>query len=121
MKISYVFQLKDFLSILIIGVIVGFVLNFFKIITIIKYKTYLQIIYEFFSTLISSCVLIVSINYINMGEMRLFLLVGYILGIVLQKITLGKLFAKLVKFMYNRYISVSAKFKTSKLGKIILK
>ena len=53
--------------------------------------------------------------------MRLFLLVGYILGIVLQKITLGKLFAKLVKFMYNRYISVSAKFKTSKLGKIILK
>jgi hypothetical protein len=121
MTISYIFQLQDFLIMVLIGISIGFILNFLKIIVIIKNKSYLRFIYEFISTIAISITCIIAINQVNMGEIRLFLLSGYLIGIVIQKTTLGKLFAKLVNFMYNRCISASNRFKTSKLGEIIFK
>jgi len=56
-----------------------------------------------------------------MGQFRMFLLIGYLLGFYLERITLGKLFAKGYKKLYNFIVKVLKKFAQSKIGKVLLK
>lgn len=51
----------------------------------------------------------------------MFLLLGYVLGYYLERLTLGKLFAKGYKKVYNGSINILKKFANSKLGRMILK
>ncbi len=60
------------------------------------------------------------INF-NYGEFRMFLLVAYIFGFVIERKTLGKLFAKLNYWLYNKFIKVKNYLKQTKIGKRVLK
>ncbi len=121
MKLSYVLQLKDFSLIFSVGAIVGAIYGLFSHFPILKRNIVLKNISNFFLTIITFIAFTTSILYINLGEFRLFLLVGYVLGIILERITLGKLFAKGYVWVYNMLEIFYKRFKSSKLGGIIFK
>ena len=106
---------------LLIGGIIGVFYGLFSIPTLITKKVYLRIIIDLLSTISATTIFIIAINYINMGQIRLFLLLGYCLGIIIERITLGKLFAKGYKFVYTNIVKQLKRFANSKLGKVVLK
>ncbi len=121
MKISYILQLKDFLIMLVIGVILGMLYGILNIVFKFKKITYLQIIVDTAFTLVFFTTLIIAVNIINLGQYRTFLLVGYILGFILERISLGKLFAKFYKFVYTYIVSLFSKLAKTNIGRFILK
>lgn len=121
MKISYVLQLKDFSIMLGIGFILGICYTILNTITLIKQNIIIQFILDIIFSIIAVSAYIILINIINMGEFRLFLLIGYLIGFALERITFGKLFAKCFKRMYNWLLNKITKFAKSKLGRIIFK
>ena len=121
MKIHYIFQLKDFLIILLVGLVIGAIYGLLNLPMIIKKHRILQIISDLLFSLIAYFTFLILINIINMGEFRLFLLIGYILGFVIERITIGKLFAKGFKKVYNMLKLLIKKFAVSKFGRAILK
>lgn len=121
MKISYVLQLKDFSIMLGIGLILGVFYGILNMLLSIKKNIILQIIIDIIFSITALSTLILSINIINMGEFRFFLFAGYLIGFILERITIGKLFAKGFKKVYNCLVNILNKFAKSKLGRIILK
>lgn len=120
MKISYVLQLKDFLIMFVLGLIVGIIYGLINNLIIHK-KTIFQIIIDFFLTLFASSILLIFMNIINSGEFRLFLILGYIIGFAIERITIGKIFAKGFKKLYTCQVNILKKFANSRLGRIIFK
>ena len=121
MKISYIFQMKDFLILFAIGIGLGIIYGFINILYLVKNRPILHIITDFIFTITFGIIFFIAINIINMGEFRLFLLIAYILGFYIERITLGKLFAKGYKNMYNKIINLWKVFIKTKIGKIIFK
>jgi hypothetical protein len=121
MKISYILQLKDFFIIFIIGFAVGILYEIINIPSRIKKILILQILIDVVFSLILYVVFLIMINLINLGEFRTFLLVGYTLGIFIERISIGKLFAKGTKKVYNYIVSKLKMFSNTKLGKALLK
>lgn len=121
MKISYIFQLKDFLILLLIGFIIGIFYGILNAPSKIKNNYIYQIFADIIFCLISTIVFVFSINIINMGEYRAFLVFAYVLGIIIERTTLGKLFAKGYKYMYNKTINMIKKIANSKFGRIVFK
>lgn len=121
MTTSYALQFKDFIIILLAGFIIGIMYGIIKIPTKIKNNYIYQIFTDIFFVIMTTFIFILLINIINLGEIRLFLIIGYILGIIIERITLGKLFAKGFVWVYNK-LSCKIKVATkSKLGRIIFK
>ena len=121
MKISYILQLKDFSIMLIIGLLLGVVYGILKMPNRIKKLYILEIISDIIFVILSTTICIFAINKINYGSIRLFLLLGYIIGFIIERITLGKLFAKGFIWVYNKSIKNINKFKTTSLGRIFFK
>lgn len=121
MKISYVLQLKDFCIMLGIGVILGIIYGILNIPNKIKTIRAIQIISDILFSAIAIISFIIFINLINMGEIRFFLCLGYILGFIIERITLGKLFAKGYKYVYNKIVKFFKFIANSKVGKVIFK
>lgn len=121
MKISYVLQLKDFSIMLGIGFLLGVFYGIINIANRIKRLLLIQIICDLIFSIVAFGTLIIFVNIINMGEMRFFLIMGYIIGFTLERITLGKIFAKGYLNVYNKLCKLWKKFLTSKLGKVIFK
>jgi len=121
MKISYILQLKDFCILFAIGIGLGIIYGILNIFARIKKNIVVQIISDILFSTIAFLTFILMINLINMGQFRMFLLIGYLLGFYLERITLGKLFAKGYKKLYNFIVKVLKKFAQSKIGKVLLK
>ena len=56
-----------------------------------------------------------------MGQFRAFLVIGFLLGIAIERISLGKLFAKGYKNVYNYIVKILQHIKKSKFGRFITK
>jgi hypothetical protein len=121
MKISYILQIKDLCIVLVFGFIIGILYNISNSHNNIKKILAIQIISDIVFTLIFSGTFLLLINILNQGEIRLFLLCGYLLGFSIEKITLGKLFAKSFKCVYNLIIKGLKSLYKSRLGRIIFK
>jgi ABC-type phosphate/phosphonate transport system permease subunit len=121
MKISYVLQLKDFFVMFCLGMLIGIIYGIINIPTRIKKNIVLQIINDLIISITTTVLFLLAINLINFGQFRTFLAIGYILGITIERITLGKLFAKGYKFVYTNIVKLLKKFANSKLGKVLLK
>lgn len=121
MKISYILQLKDFMIMLGFGLIIGIFYGILNAITRVKPNIYLQIPIDIIFCALSTITLIILINIINMGQFRMFLVAGYLIGFFLERITIGKLFAKGFKKLYNCLVNILRKFAQSRLGRIIFK
>ena len=121
MKISYALQLKDFGIMLILGFLMGIIYGFINNFFTIKKFYLLQILSDILIIVINFTVFFIAVISINYGQIRLFLILGYTIGTILERITLGKLFAKGYKKVYNLLVKLLKTFKDSKLGRIILK
>jgi hypothetical protein len=121
MKISYILQLKDFFILCGIGFLLGVFYGILNLVTSFKKRLTLQIIIDLIFSMTFFLSLIISINAVNMGQFRLFLLIGYICGFFIERITLGKLFAKGFKKVYNLLTIICKRFSQSKVGRIIFK
>ena len=121
MKISYILQMKDFFILFIIGFGIGIVYELLNTTQKIKKIFVIQFFSDITFCLIFTVVFLYTINIVNMGEFRLFLLIAYCLGLFIERITLGKLFAKGFKLIYNKTISLWKTFSKSKFGRIIFK
>lgn len=121
MKISYILQLKDFFIMFGAGFVVGIIYGLINIVNLNKKHQIITNIIDFIFVIFSSTSLLLLINLINLGEFRLFLILGYILGIICERITLGKIFAKGYKFVYTTIKVSFNKFKETQIGKVIFK
>ena len=116
-----ILQLKEFMIFFIFGIILGVCYGVINIPKIFKKQLYLQIISDiFFAILFTISYIFIAIK-INSLNVRFFLIFAYCLGFVIERITLGKLFAKFYKFMYNVLKVAINKFTNSKIGEIIFK
>ena len=121
MIISSYLQFKDFCIFFGAGIAIGIIYDLINIPQKINKNTPLLIITDTIFSLIAFVCFWYLTNIINLGEFRLYMFLGYILGFLIQKITLGKLFAKGVQKVYNLLINNKEKFKNSKLGRFLLK
>ena len=121
MKISYILQLKDFTIMFGLGAIIGVFYGVINTFNKIKKNIVVQIIIDIIFSLIALGTFIIFLNIINLGEFRTFLLFGYIIGFSLERLTLGKLFARCFKKVYNWLINKINTFAKSKLGRMIFK
>lgn len=64
----------------------------------------ITIIVDAIFVFVSFIVFILAINYCNFGELRLFLLISFILGFVIERYSIGFLVAKILEFIYNYFI-----------------
>ncbi len=99
------------------GCCIGCVKNIRKLAKHIVWKW----ITDFLLSIACSALLIYSLTLFNYGEIRLYLLISFVLGVVLERYTLGILFAKLFDYMYNRLSKIHNKVLTTKLGRVIFK
>ncbi len=121
MKISYVLQMREFLIMLSCGIVLGIIYGLLKALCRITKNKIVEIITNAILTAIGTIFFIFMVNVINLGEIRAFLIIAYTLGIILERITLGKIFAKGYKSVYNILVRIIGKFKNSNIGKVILK
>lgn len=121
MKISYILQTKDFFILLSFGILIGLVYELFNITNKIRKNLIIQVIFDLIWTIFSTILFIILVNKINMGQVRLFLFIGYLLGFIIERITLGKLFAKGFTLVYTKLIKFSKYISNSKFGKVIFK
>ena len=113
MKLSYVLQMRDFAILFLAGLAVSVVFSLLTSSQFIRNKIAIKIPMDFIFMLIFAFVFIYLVNYINMGEFRLFLLIAYLIGIAFDLLIMDKLFAKGHKWVYNRLVILYKKIKES--------
>ncbi len=102
----------------LVGAVYG-VLGFVKLLT--KNNFIINNIINFlFGIGVGMVVLITTIN-LNYGMFRWFIIVGFVVGVLFERKTLGKLFAKIFLFLYNRFSRGLTTLKNTKVVKRILK
>lgn len=121
MKISSILQTQDLLIMMSLGLLLGIFYGILNIKNTIKENIITRIISDIIFVFIATITYIFSIQKINMGSLRLYLFIGYILGFFIERISLGKLFAKGYKSVYNKMKLMKKSFINTKLGKIIFK
>ena len=121
MKINYILQLKEFSIIFGVGIGIGILYGIINIPNFIKEHVAVRICCDIIFTSIMTISFVFIVEIINFGSIRAYLLVSYILGFAIERITLGKLFAKGYKRVYNLCVSGLKKFYNSKLGRIVFK
>lgn len=121
MKISFVLQMKDLMLILGIGVLLGIFYGVINIFNNIHENIFTRIFCDIIFMIVATLTYIIVVEKINFGSIRLYLFLGYILGFAIERISLGKLFAKGYKSVYNKLKLMAKVFASSKIGKIIFK
>lgn len=115
-------QLLLFLKFFIIGLFPAFLLGIFNFFSLFfKHKKTYFIIFDIIFCLFFTSLFLLAVNILNYGEIRSYLLIAYVLGCVLERKTIGKLFAKLHILIYNTINIASKKFKQSKMFKFLSK
>ena len=114
MKLVLLFLLLGFLM----GAIYG-VLN--HIVTAFKNHFIVRIITDILFCLILGYVFVSATTQHLYGEIRAYLCVFFALSFIIERKTLGKLFAKLFLLVYNGLKKYFTQFKSTRLGKIIFK
>ena len=114
-------QGKIFLCTLYFGLVCGILLTIKKIVDrSLKNKKVIVIITDVLSFVLSTVLFLICINLFNFGEIRLYEVVGFVTGIILQQISLDKLVEKFLQMLYNIIVKLFAKLKKSKIfGKVL--
>lgn len=97
-------QLNVFLFMVYFGLLSGV---FYEVIYFLR-KTLHFKVFEILGDIVfvssSALLFVFAINYSNFGQLRLFLFVGFVLGFVLERISIGFLVAKFLEFIYNKVV-----------------
>ncbi len=110
-----------FFKFLLLGFFIGIIIGIFNLIKTFFNNKIVVIIIDFFTCLIFTICFIYLINKSNWGEIRLYLAVAQLLGVFIERISLGNLFAKFYSKMYNKSKVIKNNFLKSKVGKFLSK
>ncbi len=115
-------QAKLFFIFLAFGILLGVIwgiLNFIKL--LLKNNIVVSQILEAHFAVVNVFGFFIALINFNFGEFRFYLLVAYVVGFILERKTLGKLFAKVYYWLYNKLKSGAIRLKKTKLVKRVLK
>ncbi len=109
-----------FIIFLSFGVILGIAFGIINMISILCNRNkYLQIALDIIDCLAFTALYIALVNVFNWGQIRLYLVLGYLIGIIAERKTVGKLFAKYYYKLYNWVKTRIKLMSDSKFGKFI--
>lgn len=101
MTVTNIFQMESALILATLGIVSGIIYDILHPnIAIFKHKAY-TIVCDIVCTILSSIALLIGINLVTLGRYRLYLIVAFVLGYYIERKTMGKLFAKIYRFVYN--------------------
>ena len=110
-----------FFKFLLAGIIFGFIIGIFKLIKIFFNNKIIIFVMDFLICLLFTFTYIFLINKYNLGESRFYLILSLILGTLIQRNSLGKLFAKFYFKLYNKFKVFKSNFLKTKFGKYLSK
>ena len=110
-------QLNIFLWSCAFGFCLGIIYDIFRFLRVLKFKSKLQIYIQdiLFMCILGLCTFIFTTAF-NFGQIRFYIILGEIIGIVSYRYTLGELTIRLFKFLYH-ICSLIFKFLESQLIK----
>ncbi len=89
----YFSQEEVFLLFFIIGIIIGLVFDFFKVLRkLFKTKDIVTFIEDLLFLLISGTLIVLGIIKLNSGEVRFYLFLGMFFGVLIYSLTISKLY-----------------------------
>ena len=95
-------QLISFSIFIIIGLIIGFIFDIFRVLRkVTKTPDFFTYIEDIFFWTISMFIILISIFIFNNGELRLYIFIGIISGVILYLIFISKYFIRLGFFCIN--------------------
>ena len=95
-------QLISFSIFIIIGLIIGFIFDIFRVLRkVTKTPDFFTYIEDIFFWTISMFIILISIFIFNNGELRLYIFIGIISGVILYLIFISKYFIRLGIFCIN--------------------
>lgn len=104
------------------GIICGIFLTVKNIIdNVFKKNKYVLIITDIIISIIFTALFLICINVFNYGQFRLFEVFGFMLGVIIEQISLNKIVEKFLKIIYNIFIKVFYKLKKTKIFQKIIK
>ena len=114
-------QFEFFLIFMLIGFLANIPLGIINNLIKLKSNKYLFILFDIFSILTFTIIYLISTNTFCYGELRFFTLLSLTTGILLEKITIQKLFGFFIKKLYNIFVQIKQKFKNTKFFKFLSK
>lgn len=119
---SFAFEYYVALVVFGFGVLCGVLYEFnLTILRMFKNRIIVKNILDFIFAGVFATLFFISLNYFNFGQFRLYLLIIFTLGVILEHKLMGKLFAKTTSVVYNIVVKLIAKFKTTRIAKILFK
>lgn len=118
-------EFNIFLAFILIGLIIGFLFDFFRILRR-TYKTpdFITIIEDIVFWLVSGIILLLGIFILNEGKIRAYLFLGLFLGIIVYTMIFSrgvvKIGTKILK-IFNRFIAFPIQKMVKYVGKILKK
>lgn len=114
-------QGKIFLCAIYFGLVCGIFFTIKKRLdNLFKKNKFVVLINDILIFVVATALFLICINLFNYGEFRLYELVGFACGIVLEQISLNKIVEKILQILYNLFNKLFTKLKKSKLfGKVI--
>ena len=106
-------EFNIFLAFILIGLIIGFLFDFFRILRR-TYKTpdFITIIEDIVFWLVSGIILLLGIFILNEGKIRAYLFLGLFLGIIVKYV--GKILKKLLQAFIKRVNKLKIDLKSNK-------
>ena len=103
-------QAYTFIIFIFIGMIIGILFDFFRILRkTIKTKDAVTYIEDILFCILTGIILIYSIFTFNSGEIRIYLFIGLLFGIIIYMLSISKYFVKINIFLLNQIISITKK------------
>lgn len=98
-------QWLSFLFLLLIGFASGFIFDASKYVCFLLNKNKIaEAILDCVSVVFCGIILFVSILFINFGLFRFYLLFAFVIGLFLQRFTIGKMIAKVASVCYTFFV-----------------
>ena len=99
-------QLYVFMAILYVGLVVGIIYEIKKLVVTALGSKFLSFVLDFIYGIIFSLMFFIANLKFNLGEIRLFLIITYIFGFYIERISIGYIVTKTVKMLYNIYTKI---------------
>ena len=100
-------QAYIFMIFVIIGMIIGILFDFFRILRkSIKTKDIVTYIEDVLFCILTGIILLYSIFTFNSGEIRIYIFIGVLFGVLIYMLSISKYFVKINVFLLNKIIFI---------------
>lgn len=114
--------LRVFFICVLVGVILGAIYGLINIVKAVFRNNFItNNIIDFLYSILFCLVSLYTLIQFNFGQVRLYLIVAFIFGFYLERKTLGKVFAKLEHWLYNKLGKLKIYLSKTKIYKKITK